>query len=149
MLHGRQFGSKEVKDVYLRYQKYYHKAGLWKTDLKKEAITLDGFTMMNVIYAKSVFSEETICFQMSYIMNELKMETDIDTAVKYEYTWHRFNDVCQSIVTYSDPVRDYGLIPVINDNILVLSVRIPLTVMSTCIAAHSEHDARYDMTSVC
>ena len=30
--------------------------------IKKEAITLDGFTMMNLTYAKSVFSEKNNMF---------------------------------------------------------------------------------------
>ena len=46
MLHDRQFGLKEVQDIYSRDQKYYHTTGIWKTDLKKEAIKLDDFTMM-------------------------------------------------------------------------------------------------------
>ena len=31
-LHGRQFGWKEVRDIYLRDQIYYHKTGIWRTD---------------------------------------------------------------------------------------------------------------------
>ncbi len=111
IMHDRQFGWKEVQDIYTRDLKYYHTTGIWRTDLKKEAIKLDGFTMMNVTYAKSSFSVKTICFQMHYPLKELDMDTDIDTTVKYEFTWHQFNAVLQRIVSKSDPVRDYDIIP--------------------------------------
>ena len=114
MLHGRQFGWKEVKDIYLRDVKYYHKTGVWRTDLKKEATALDGFTMMNVTYAKSIFSEKTVCFQMSYLLKELDIDIDINSQVEYDSTWHQYNAICQSIVLKSNPVRDYDLIPAIN-----------------------------------
>ena len=77
-LHGRQFGWKEVRDIYLRGQKYYHKTGIWRTNLKKEAISLDGFTLMNITYAKSVFSEKTICYHMLYLLKELNIDKEID-----------------------------------------------------------------------
>ena len=114
MLHGRQFGWKEVKDIYLRDVKYYHKTGVWRTDLKKEATTLDGFTMMNVTYAKSVFSEKTICFQMSYLIKELDIVIDTNPEVKYDSTWHQYNAITQRIVSKSHNIRDYDLIPAIN-----------------------------------
>ena len=114
MLHGRQFGWKDVKDIFLRDQKSYNITGIWKTDLKKEATVLDGFTMMNVTYAKSVFSEKTICFQMSYLMKELSIDNMIWTSDQYPSTWHQYNSICQIILSKSDPVKNYSLIPAIN-----------------------------------
>ena len=61
-LHGRQFGWKEVKDIYVRDQMYYHKTGIWQTYLKKEATVLDGFIMMNVSYAKVSFQKRQYAF---------------------------------------------------------------------------------------
>ena len=51
---------------------------------------------------------------MSFVLNELKMDREIDTTLQYESTWHKLNVVLQTIITKSDPIRDYDLIPAIN-----------------------------------
>ena len=95
-MNGQQFGWKEVKAIYLRDVEYYHKSGIWRTDLKKEAITLDGYSLMNAAYAKSVFSEKTICFQMSYLARE--MNDKIDYVSIHSSTWHKYHDITQNLV---------------------------------------------------
>ena len=70
--------------------------------------------MMNVTYAKSIFSEKTICFQMSYLLKELQLDKQIDTSVQYDSKWHQFNVVLQRIVTVSHHIRNYDIIPAIN-----------------------------------
>ena len=103
MLHGRKFDWKEVNNIYLRDKMY-----------SQDRDMLDGFTMMNVTYAKSVFSEKTIRFQMSYLMKELNIDIEIGTSDKYASIWHQYNVTRQDIVSNSDPVKDYALIPEIN-----------------------------------
>ena len=61
-----------------------------------------------------VFSERTIYFQTSYLIKELIINVEKDTSVKYASTWHQYNTICQHIVSKSDPVNDYVLIPAIN-----------------------------------
>ena len=47
-------------------------------------------------------------------MKELNIDIEKDSSPKYPSTWYQYNAICQEIVSKSDPVKDYVLIPAIN-----------------------------------
>ena len=57
---------------------------LTNTQLKKESVELNGYTMMNAEYAKVIFSTNMISFQMSYLNAELGLNIDLKSMLEFD-----------------------------------------------------------------
>ena len=66
-----------------------------RTDINKNTVNLDNYTMMNATYAKQPFTDKTICEVLAYIA--LHVNVQLDYTIPYASEWHKYDNHCQAI----------------------------------------------------
>ena len=69
------FGWKDVERIYLREEKKLDSNVGRRIALTKHCVYLEKYTLMNVTYAKSPFTEKTICKAIQYLYLHLNVAT--------------------------------------------------------------------------
>ena len=84
------FGWKDVEAIYMRDENRALAGDFRRTDIVKQTICLDSFTMMNAAYAKHIFTSKTISEVLSHISTQVNVT--LDTSKVYKSEWHKFSD---------------------------------------------------------
>ena len=84
-LQNIHFGWKDVEAVYTRDENRASNGEYRRTDVVKQSICLDSFTMMNTAYAKHLFASKTIPEVISYISVQVNVKIDLGKEFNSEY----------------------------------------------------------------
>ena len=85
-----------------------------RTNINKNCIMLDKFTLMNATYAKKTFEDKTICKVISYLGVHLNVK--IDTTNTYQSKWHTDKYHCNKLghaitpITYAHLKSNYTML---------------------------------------
>ena len=88
-LNKYHFGWNEVESIYKRDDERFKNNNYKKTDIVKQTIYLDSFTMMNATYAKQPFTSKTISEVLSYL--SVRCCVKFPERDLFQSEWHKFN----------------------------------------------------------
>ena len=86
------FGWKDIERIYLREEKRLDSNVGRRTDLTKHCVCLEKYTLTNVTYAKSPFTEKSICEAIQYLC--LHLNVAFDEAQSFESDWDKYSFYC-------------------------------------------------------
>ena len=86
------FGWKDVERIYVRDESRKNNKGKCRTDLTKNCVNLDQYTMMNATYAKAVFTDKTLTEVFCYLAIHLGVK--LEWKETYHSTWHKYSSNC-------------------------------------------------------
>ena len=122
---GVPFSWNEIESTFEREISRLTKNMPQRTDLNKNSVYLDNFTVMNASYAKKCFSEKTISKMLLYVSAHMNVRLDI--GLKFQSLWHQFMFTCNSLkqkVTVDTPLEVKSYISILQYQIAVHGIYI-------------------------
>ena len=98
--HGIPFGWNQITQTFDRDMVRVNDVGAQRTDLTKQCVYLDNFTIMNASYAKKCFSERTITEIIAHVASAMNIE--LTFVMSFKSMWHKFMFYCNILKQRKD-----------------------------------------------